>query len=190
MAHGKEGSPLATHGMSLLLVPQERADFTGWAPHGRPLPHTWRMALGALAGVTKGRGQVGVLPTQAFSGAPAARAPSRSRDTGGCQPALSTPRRQLGQPRRGPNFSHFRPFSAGGIWALTLTWVRKSHTDNCPWAFPRSEDKGFESEDYAELPEGSEHRKTNKTLCCPMRIFTNVQIMSFLPPGFLYQQQR
>lgn len=38
--------------MSPLLAFQAKIDFAGLAPHGGPLPHTWRMPIGALADVT------------------------------------------------------------------------------------------------------------------------------------------
>lgn len=38
--------------MSPLLAFQAKVDFAGLAPHGCPLPNTWRMPIGALAGVT------------------------------------------------------------------------------------------------------------------------------------------
>lgn len=38
--------------MSPLLALQAQIDFAGLAPHGCPLPNTWRMPIGALAGVT------------------------------------------------------------------------------------------------------------------------------------------
>lgn len=40
--------------MSPLLALQAQVDFTGLAPRGCPLPDTWGMAIGALAGVTEG----------------------------------------------------------------------------------------------------------------------------------------
>lgn len=44
--------PFATPRMSPLLALQAQVDFTGLAPHHRPLLHTWGMPIGALAGVT------------------------------------------------------------------------------------------------------------------------------------------
>lgn len=45
-------SPFVTPRMSPLLALQAQIDFTGLAPHSCPLPNTWRMPVGALAGVT------------------------------------------------------------------------------------------------------------------------------------------
>lgn len=45
-------SPLITPRVSPLLALQAQVDFTGLAPHCRPLPNTWRVPIGALAGVT------------------------------------------------------------------------------------------------------------------------------------------
>lgn len=52
MVHSNGVSPFVTPGMSPLLTFQAQVDFTGLAPHGCPLPDTWQMPIGALAGVT------------------------------------------------------------------------------------------------------------------------------------------
>lgn len=51
MVHSNGVSPFITPRMSPLLALQAQVDFTGLAPHGRPLPHTWWMPIGALAGI-------------------------------------------------------------------------------------------------------------------------------------------
>lgn len=52
MVHSNGVSPLVTSRMSPLLAFQTQVDFAGLAPHSCPLPHTWRMPIGALAGIT------------------------------------------------------------------------------------------------------------------------------------------
>lgn len=52
MVHSNRVSPFVTPRMSPLLALQAQVDFTGLAPHRCPLPNTWRMPIGALAGVT------------------------------------------------------------------------------------------------------------------------------------------
>lgn len=52
MVHSNRVSPLVASRMSPLLAFQTQVDFAGLAPHGGPLPRTWRMPVGALAGVT------------------------------------------------------------------------------------------------------------------------------------------
>lgn len=52
MVHSNRVSPPVTPTMSPLLALQTQVDFTGLAPHGCPLPNTWRMPIGAFAGVT------------------------------------------------------------------------------------------------------------------------------------------
>lgn len=52
MVHSNGVSPFVTPRMSPLLALQAQVDLTGLAPHSCPLPDTWRMPIGALAGVT------------------------------------------------------------------------------------------------------------------------------------------
>lgn len=46
--------PFVTPGVSPPLAFQAQVDLAGLAPHGRPLPHTWRVPVGALAEVAVG----------------------------------------------------------------------------------------------------------------------------------------
>lgn len=52
MVHSNGVSSPVTPRMSPLLALQTQVDFTGLAPHSCPLSNTWRMPIGALAGVT------------------------------------------------------------------------------------------------------------------------------------------